>query len=134
MGAGQEIVGLMFWTVTVVEQALVQPVGSATKVETWCTPTLKVLVKSTRAVVGGPPPITAFVWTRVPSMLQITSSESPLASATFTETIANAPAAVVAHLKMSGCEQITVGAVSCTVTVVEQVAMHWLESETVTVT
>src|SRR2546422_7201654 len=47
---------LLACTVTVVEQTATHPLGSETDTATWFVPSANSVVKSTCAVVGGPPP------------------------------------------------------------------------------
>src|SRR6266581_4090754 len=122
------------FTVFVVEQLAIKPFVSVTDALTRWEPTAKAAVKSTRAVVGGPPAATALVWRAAPSTAHTTTSGPPTASATFTETVATAPLGD-AQLNVIGPGQLMVGAwCSSRVTTVEQVATQALASVTEAVT
>src|SRR6266567_2703009 len=123
------------FTVIVVEQLAIKPFVSVTDALTRWAPTAKAAVKSTRAVVGGPPAATALVWRAAPSTAHTTTSGPPSASATFTETVATAPLGD-AQFNVIGPGQLMVGAwfSSSRVTTVEQVATQALASVTEAVT
>src|SRR5947207_1224310 len=86
-------------------------------------------VKSTRAVVGGPPAATRLVRDGFPSTLHTTINRSPSASATLADSVAIAPVGG-AHCRVIGAGQLTVGTVLWTLTEVEQVATQSLVSVT----
>src|SRR2546423_475070 len=118
------------FTVIVVEQLAIKPFVSVTDALTRWAPTAKAAVKSTRAVVGGPPAATALVWRAAPSTVHTTTSRPPSASATFTETVATAPVGE-GEAKVIGAGQLMVGALfTNTLTALEQVAIHPLVSLT----
>src|SRR5207249_8861195 len=73
-------------------------------------PTPNTVVKSTVAAVVGPPAATTSVRETVPSTVHTTTSGSPSASATFTETVAAAPLGG-AQSNVIGLGQLTLGAV-----------------------
>src|SRR6266567_8610050 len=116
------------FTVIVVEQLAIKPFVSVTDALTRWAPTAKAAVKSTRAVVGGPPAATALVWRAAPSTDHTTTSGPPTASATFTETVATAPLGD-AQLNVIGPGQLMVGGwCGRKVTTVEQAATQTLAS------
>src|SRR5438552_848977 len=123
----QTIVGLVLWTVTVVEQLVEQTLlGSAIEAVTVCVPRLYELVSGTRTNV---PAGTRLVCTGVPSTLQTSSASRTNENAgTVITTTAGA------QLVVTGAGQIRPTVAARMVTTVEQEAAHPLVSAIETIT
>jgi len=117
IGSPQLIVGVVLWTVTVVEQLVEQPLtGSAMEAVTVCVPRLKVLVRLTRTMVAGD---SRFVWTAVPSIVQTSSALGIETDAVTVTTTWAGPQFVV-----TGAGQVRPTVAPRTVSTVEQELAH----------